>query len=42
LRHLKGLSVPEVAQRMGKTLPAVAGLLHRGLKRLRDFLGEDD
>ena len=41
LRHLKGCSVPEVARRMGKNLPAVAGLLHRGLKALRERMGED-
>jgi RNA polymerase sigma-70 factor (ECF subfamily) len=42
LRHLKGHSVPEVCRQMGKSLPAVAGLLHRGLKTLRHQLGEDD
>jgi RNA polymerase sigma-70 factor (ECF subfamily) len=41
LRHLKGLSVPEVCAEMGKSLPAVAGLLHRGLKKLRQRMGED-
>jgi RNA polymerase sigma-70 factor (ECF subfamily) len=40
LRHLKGLPVPEVAEQMGKSLPAVAGLLHRGLKSLRGQMGE--
>lgn len=42
LRHLEGLSVPEVCRRMGKSLPAVAGLLHRGLKSLRAELAEED
>jgi len=42
LRHLKGLAVPEVCEQMGKSLPAVAGLLHRGLKKLRATLGEGD
>ncbi len=41
LRHLKGYPVPEVCRQMGKSLPAVAGLLHRGLKTLRGTLGED-
>lgn len=41
LRHLKGLSVPEVCEQMGKSLPAVAGLLHRGLKKLRELLYEE-
>jgi RNA polymerase sigma-70 factor (ECF subfamily) len=41
LRHLKGLSVPEVCQQMDRSLPAVAGLLHRGLKNLREALVEE-
>ncbi|WP_165228532.1 sigma-70 family RNA polymerase sigma factor [Aquisphaera insulae] len=41
LRHLKGRSVPEVAREMGKSLPAVAGLLHRGVKRLRELLDSE-
>jgi RNA polymerase sigma-70 factor (ECF subfamily) len=41
LRHLQGLSVPEVAEQLGKSLPAVAGLLHRGLKRLRQEMHEE-
>jgi RNA polymerase sigma-70 factor (ECF subfamily) len=40
LRHLKGLPVPEVCAQMGRSLPAVAGLLHRGLKKLREELSE--
>jgi RNA polymerase sigma-70 factor, ECF subfamily len=40
LRHLRGLSVPEVCARMGKSLPAVAGLLQRGLRGLRGRLIE--
>jgi RNA polymerase sigma-70 factor (ECF subfamily) len=42
LHHLKNCSVAEVALRMGRTKPAVAGLLFRGLKRLRDLLREDE
>ncbi len=41
LRHLQGLSVPEVAEQLGKSLSSVAGLLHRGLKRLRTAMGEE-
>ena len=37
LRHLEGLAVAEVARRMGRSTAAVAGLLHRGLKRSRDL-----
>ncbi len=42
LRHLRGLAVPEVCEQVGKSLPAVAGLLHRGLNKLRETLGEED
>ena len=38
-RHLRGLSVPEVARQMGRTVPAVAGLLHRGTRALRELIG---
>ena len=41
LHHLKGLPVAEVAGRMGRTRPAVVGLLFRGLKRLRELLREE-
>jgi RNA polymerase sigma-70 factor (ECF subfamily) len=40
LRHLHGLAVAEIAAQMGRTEPAVAGLLRRGLKRLRELLAE--
>jgi RNA polymerase sigma-70 factor (ECF subfamily) len=40
LHHLKGLPVAEVADLVGRTRPAVAGLLFRGLKRLRQLLQE--
>ncbi|WP_437931221.1 sigma-70 family RNA polymerase sigma factor [Sorangium sp. So ce291] len=39
--HLKELSVAEAAQRMGKTKPAVEGLLQRGLRTLRARMAED-
>src|SRR5438876_655284 len=39
LRHLEGLSFPEVARRMGRTQPSVKKLWARALPRLRDALG---
>jgi RNA polymerase sigma-70 factor (ECF subfamily) len=45
LHHLKGLPVAEVADRLGRTRPAVVGLLFRALKKLRTLLrdpGEGD
>jgi RNA polymerase sigma-70 factor (ECF subfamily) len=38
LHHLQGLPLAEVGQRLEKTPAAVAGLLHRGLKRLREVM----
>jgi RNA polymerase sigma-70 factor, ECF subfamily len=42
LHHLQGLPVAEVAERIGRTRPAVVGLLFRGLKKLRERLRESD
>lgn len=42
LHHLKGLQVAEVAIQIGRTRPAVVGLLYRGLKKLRELLQESD
>jgi RNA polymerase sigma-70 factor (ECF subfamily) len=42
LHHLKGFTVAEVGDLMGKTRPAAMGLIFRGLQRLRELLGEDD
>lgn len=45
LHHLKGLPVAQVATQIGKTRPAVVGLLFRGLKKLRELLqapGEEE
>jgi RNA polymerase sigma-70 factor (ECF subfamily) len=39
-KHLHGFSVAQIAEQMGKTKPAIIGLLFRGLKRLRELMGE--
>jgi RNA polymerase sigma-70 factor (ECF subfamily) len=38
LHHLQGCSLSETARRLGRTDAAVAGLLHRGLKKLREIM----
>jgi RNA polymerase sigma-70 factor (ECF subfamily) len=38
LHHLQGWTLSEVAQRLARSEPAVAGLLHRGLRRLRELM----
>jgi RNA polymerase sigma-70 factor (ECF subfamily) len=38
LRHWHGLSLAEIAARLGCTTAAVTGLLHRGLRKLRQQL----
>ncbi len=40
LHHCEGLTVPEVARRMEKTVASVTGLLYRGGKALRTRMGE--
>lgn len=40
LRHLHGLSVPEISQLMSRSVASVAGLLRRGLVSLRGLLDE--
>lgn len=40
LHHLHGASLSEVAQQLRRSEAAVAGLLHRGLRRLRELLSE--
>ena len=40
LRHCQGLSLVEISARLGRTPPAVAGLLKRGLAELRNLLPE--
>jgi RNA polymerase sigma-70 factor (ECF subfamily) len=39
LRHLEGLSFPEVAVRMNRSLDSVKNLWTRALGQLRRFLG---
>jgi RNA polymerase sigma-70 factor, ECF subfamily len=41
LHHLQGLSLAEAGQRLGRSREAVAGLVFRGLKRLRTLLAEN-
>lgn len=38
LRHLKGLSLAEIARELGCSKSAVVGLLHRGVQKLRGLL----
>jgi RNA polymerase sigma-70 factor (ECF subfamily) len=38
LHHLQGLPLAEVGRQLEKSPAAVAGLLHRGLKRLRELM----
>jgi RNA polymerase sigma-70 factor (ECF subfamily) len=40
LKHMQGLALVEVARLMNRSGPAVAGLLQRGMKALRNDLGE--
>jgi RNA polymerase sigma-70 factor (ECF subfamily) len=42
LHHLQGLQLAEVAGRMGRTEASVAGLLRRGLKRLRELMDNQE
>jgi RNA polymerase sigma-70 factor (ECF subfamily) len=42
LRHLKGMSLAEVAGEMDCSKAAVVGLLHRGVEKLRQLLGEEN
>jgi RNA polymerase sigma-70 factor (ECF subfamily) len=41
LKHLQGLSVADVCERTGRSEAAVAGLLRRGLKRLRELMSDE-
>jgi RNA polymerase sigma-70 factor (ECF subfamily) len=41
LKHCHGLALEDVATRLGRTPASVAGLLRRGLARLRELLNEE-
>lgn len=41
LRHLDGRSLAEIAESMGRSLSATAGLIKRGVQALRDLLPTD-
>lgn len=41
LHHLQGCTLADLAHRLGRSEPAVAGLLHRGLRNLRKLLEEE-
>jgi RNA polymerase sigma-70 factor (ECF subfamily) len=40
LRHIEGKTIEEVASALARSKPAVAGLIKRGIKRLRSTLAE--
>jgi RNA polymerase sigma-70 factor (ECF subfamily) len=40
LRYWQGWTLAEIAAHQGRTVPSVAGLIHRGLARLRELMGE--
>ena len=42
LHHLQGLSLAELARRMERSEAAVAGLLRRGLQRLRELMEDQE
>lgn len=42
LRYMEGLPLSEIVERMGKSDTAVAGLLKRGLQKLRTLLNPND
>ncbi len=39
LHYLEGMKLADVAEQMGKSTGAIAGLMHRGMKTLREQLG---
>ena len=42
LQHWHGWTLAQIGEHMERTPAAVAGLLKRGLKRLRDLLADPD
>lgn len=41
MRHLEGLPLAEIAEKLGKTPAAAAGLIRRGVRRLRQQLADE-
>lgn len=41
LRYLRGWSLKAIAEHLARSEPAVAGLLHRGMRQLRELLRDD-
>ena len=42
LHHLHAMKLAEVAAQLGRSLEATAGLVHRGLKKLKELLNEGE
>jgi RNA polymerase sigma-70 factor (ECF subfamily) len=42
LHYLQGLPLAEVARQLGRSEASAAGLLYRGLKKLRELLHEQE
>lgn len=42
LKHLRGMTLVRTAEEMGLTTPAVIGLLHRGVRKLREIMKESE
>jgi RNA polymerase sigma-70 factor, ECF subfamily len=42
LKHCRDWTLAEIAEHLGRTPSAVASLLHRGLKQLRELLHAGD
>jgi RNA polymerase sigma-70 factor, ECF subfamily len=40
LRHIQELPIAEIGRRMGRSIPAVGGLLQRGMKTLRELMDD--
>jgi RNA polymerase sigma-70 factor (ECF subfamily) len=41
LRHLEGLPVEEIAERLDRSAAATAGLIKRGLQKLREKMSQE-
>ena len=42
LKHCQGLTLQQIGARIGRSVPAVASLLRRGLEELRNRLKTED